>query len=85
MEDFELIRHLKSLGKVTLVPVPVITSARRWLKKGVWQTTFINQIVIIAYFLGNLPTTNSQLVSSGKTIADTLSLDDFGVWDQRKS
>ncbi|MFB2768906.1 TIGR04283 family arsenosugar biosynthesis glycosyltransferase [Pelatocladus sp. BLCC-F211] len=55
MEDFELIRHLRSLGKITLIPVPVITSARRWLKKGIWQTTLMNQIVIIAYFLGISP------------------------------
>ncbi|MBF2016227.1 MAG: TIGR04283 family arsenosugar biosynthesis glycosyltransferase [Rivularia sp. T60_A2020_040] len=55
MEDFELIRNLKRLGKITLIPVPVITSPRRWLKKGVWQTTLINQIVIIAYFLGVSP------------------------------
>ncbi|PLZ94146.1 glycosyltransferase [Fischerella thermalis CCMEE 5196] len=55
MEDFEFMRHLRKLGKITLIPVPVITSARRWLKKGIWQTTFINQIVIIAYFLGISP------------------------------
>ncbi|KOP26225.1 glycosyltransferase [Hapalosiphon sp. MRB220] len=55
MEDFEMIRRLKKLGKITLVSVPVITSARRWLKKGIWQTTLINQIVIIAYFLGIPP------------------------------
>ncbi|WP_414622398.1 TIGR04283 family arsenosugar biosynthesis glycosyltransferase [Calothrix sp. CCY 0018] len=55
MEDFELIRNLKSLGKITFIPVPVITSPRRWLKKGILQTTLINQIVIIAYFLGVSP------------------------------
>ncbi|MFQ4143004.1 TIGR04283 family arsenosugar biosynthesis glycosyltransferase [Chlorogloeopsis sp. ULAP02] len=55
MEDFELIRRLRTLGKIALVPVPVITSARRWLQKGVWQTTLMNQIVIVAYFLGVSP------------------------------
>ncbi|MGB3642471.1 MAG: TIGR04283 family arsenosugar biosynthesis glycosyltransferase [Rivularia sp. (in: cyanobacteria)] len=55
MEDFELIRNLKDLGKITFIPVPVITSPRRWLKKGILQTTLINQIVIIAYFLGISP------------------------------
>ncbi len=55
MEDFELIRRLKKVGKITLISVSVITSARRWLKKGIWQTTLINQIVIIAYFLGIPP------------------------------
>ncbi|MEL6462581.1 MAG: TIGR04283 family arsenosugar biosynthesis glycosyltransferase [Cyanobacteria bacterium J06621_15] len=55
MEDFELIRNLKKLGKITFISVPVITSPRRWLKKGIWQTTLINQIVIIAYFIGASP------------------------------
>lgn len=55
MEDFELIRHLKTAGKIAFVPVPVITSPRRWLKKGILQTTLINQFVIIAYFLGVSP------------------------------
>ncbi len=55
MEDFELIRRLKRMGKITIIPVPVITSARRWLKKGIFQTTLINQIVIIAYLLGVSP------------------------------
>lgn len=57
MEDFELIRNLKRLGKIAFIPVPVITSPRRWLKKGILQTTLINQIVIIAYFLGISPET----------------------------
>ena len=55
MEDFELIRRLKRIGKIAIIPVPIITSARRWLKKGVLQTTLLNQIVIIAYFLGVSP------------------------------
>ncbi|MBD2434923.1 MULTISPECIES: TIGR04283 family arsenosugar biosynthesis glycosyltransferase [Fischerella] len=55
MEDFEIMRRLRSLGKITIIPVPIITSARRWLKKGIWQTTLMNQIVIIAYFLGISP------------------------------
>ncbi|MDB9316712.1 TIGR04283 family arsenosugar biosynthesis glycosyltransferase [Nodularia spumigena] len=55
MEDFELIRRLKRTGKIPIIPVPVITSARRWLKKGVFQTTLLNQIVITAYFLGVSP------------------------------
>ncbi len=55
MEDFELIRRLKRIGKITIIPVPIVTSARRWLKKGVFQTTLLNQIVITAYFLGVSP------------------------------
>ncbi|WP_414541303.1 TIGR04283 family arsenosugar biosynthesis glycosyltransferase [Nostoc sp. CCY0012] len=55
MEDFELIRRLKLTGKIAIIQVPVVTSARRWLRKGVFHTTLLNQIVIIAYFLGVSP------------------------------
>jgi len=55
MEDFEIIRRLKRIGRITIIPVPVITSARRWLQKGIWKTTLINQIIIIAYLLGVPP------------------------------
>lgn len=55
MEDFQLIRQLQKLGKIAIVPVPVKTSPRRWQKLGVWQTTIINQLVILAFFLGLSP------------------------------
>jgi rSAM/selenodomain-associated transferase 2 len=55
MEDFESILRLKKLGKIALVPTPVVTSARRWEKLGVWRTTAINQQIILAYFLGVSP------------------------------
>jgi rSAM/selenodomain-associated transferase 2 len=55
MEDFEMMRKLKTLGKIYLLPTPVITSPRRWLKKGIIQTTIFNQIIIIAYLLGVSP------------------------------
>ncbi|MEH2064394.1 MAG: TIGR04283 family arsenosugar biosynthesis glycosyltransferase [Nostoc sp.] len=55
MEDFEFIRRLKRLGRIVIIPTPVVTSARRWLQKGVFKTTLLNQIVIIAYLLGVSP------------------------------
>ncbi|MBD2354399.1 TIGR04283 family arsenosugar biosynthesis glycosyltransferase [Tolypothrix sp. FACHB-123] len=55
MEDFELIRRLRCIGKITFIKASVITSARRWLRKGIFKTTLINQIVIIAYLLGISP------------------------------
>ncbi len=68
MEDFELIRRLQSYGKIAIIPVSVVTSARRWLQKGVFQTTLINQIVIIAYFLGISPESLRSLYRQGKLI-----------------
>ncbi|QLE43398.1 glycosyltransferase [Nostoc sp. C052] len=55
MEDFELMRRLKSIGHIVIIATPVVTSARRWLQKGVFKTTLLNQIVITAYLLGISP------------------------------
>lgn len=50
MEDFELVKQAKKQGKIAIASVAVITSARRWQKLGIWQTTLINQIVIVGYY-----------------------------------
>ncbi len=55
MEDFEIMRRLKRKGKIAIIDVPVITSGRRWIKKGVVKTTLMNQIAIIAYSIGISP------------------------------
>ena len=55
MEDFELMRRLKSRGKIAIAPVSVLTSARRWQKLGIFRTTLINQLIIIGYFVGIPP------------------------------
>jgi rSAM/selenodomain-associated transferase 2 len=55
MEDFELMRQLQKMGHIDIVPVSAIASARRWQKLGVIKTTLINQLVIVAYFLGIPP------------------------------
>lgn len=55
MEDFELMRRLRRKGRIVILSAPVLTSPRRWLKQGVFQTTIKNQIAIIAYFSGVSP------------------------------
>lgn len=52
MEDFEMMRRLRRQGRIVIAPVPVVSSARRWLKLGVFKTTMINQAVIAAYLSG---------------------------------
>ncbi|MEP0818886.1 TIGR04283 family arsenosugar biosynthesis glycosyltransferase [Trichocoleus desertorum] len=52
MEDFELMQRLKQKGAIAIVPEPVITSGRRWARLGVLRTTLLNQLIILAYFLG---------------------------------
>ena len=60
MEDFVFIRHLRRMGKIEILPAPVLTSGRRWQKLGLVKTTIINQIIIIGYYLGVSP---AQLAS----------------------
>jgi hypothetical protein len=55
MEDFEFIRRLKRKGRILTLPQPAITSARRWSVVGIWKTTLINELVVIAYYLGISP------------------------------
>jgi uncharacterized protein len=55
MEDFQLVQRLQKQGKIAIIPLPVVTSARRWQKLGVCKTTLINQLIIIAYFFGVPP------------------------------
>ena len=55
MEDFVLVQRLRKRGKVTMAPVAVKTSARRWRELGILKTTLINQAVLLAYFLGSNP------------------------------
>jgi rSAM/selenodomain-associated transferase 2 len=55
MEDFELMRRLRKRGKISIVPQPVMTSARRWLQKGILKTTLINQLMVLGYLVGVSP------------------------------
>lgn len=55
MEDVALLGRLQRLGKIAQAPAAAITSARRWQKLGILKTTWINQLAIIAYFLGVSP------------------------------
>jgi rSAM/selenodomain-associated transferase 2 len=55
MEDFELVRQLRKMGGIVTLPVSVSTSARRWKKFGILKTTLINQMIIVAHFIGVSP------------------------------
>ena len=50
MEDFELVSRLRKQGRITILPVAVSTSARRWRRAGLLRTTFINQAVVLGYW-----------------------------------
>ena len=69
MEDFELIRRFQKIGDVMTVPVPVITSPRRWLNHGILKTTLINQLIVVLYFMGIPPDTIARLYGRSKGIS----------------
>lgn len=51
MEDFDLIRRLRKLGRVELAEGAAVTSARRWTQLGVWHVTWTHQLCILGYYL----------------------------------
>jgi rSAM/selenodomain-associated transferase 2 len=55
MEDFSLIRQMKKLGRVVLAPLVVKTSARRWRNLGIFHTTILNQLIVLAFVMGVSP------------------------------
>ena len=52
MEDYDFCKRLRSKGKVILIRMPVISSARRFIKKGVIRQLLINKFVVLAYWAG---------------------------------
>ena len=52
LEDFDLVRRLRRRGAVVTLPYPAVTSARRWQRLGVLETTLINQIMILGFLCG---------------------------------
>ncbi len=52
MEDYDFYKRLREQGKVILIRMPVISSARRFIKKGVIRQLLINKFVVLAYWAG---------------------------------
>lgn len=52
MEDFEMVRRLRRLGRIALAGKPVLTSARRWERLGPLRTMILNQVIVGAYLAG---------------------------------
>ena len=61
MEDYELVDRMRKTGRIGLTSKPVKTSARRWVKKGILRTTFVNQLCVVAYRLGFSDSTIARL------------------------
>lgn len=56
MEDFALARELRRHGAISVFDSTVTTSARRWLRHGVFATTLVNQLCVMGFLVGVAPT-----------------------------
>ncbi|MGD8353351.1 MAG: TIGR04283 family arsenosugar biosynthesis glycosyltransferase [Pseudomonadota bacterium] len=55
MEDYELWKKLKMVGKRAIIPLAVTTSARKWQRYGTWRLVLIHLAVMCMYLLGAGP------------------------------
>jgi len=55
MEDIAISRKLKALSRPACLPVPVVTSSRRWEQGGILRTVLLMWSLRLAYFLGVSP------------------------------
>ncbi len=66
MEDVDLVRKARREGKIVTLNQPLITSARRWKKHGLFKTTLYNQYVLLAASAGVDPMELNQAYRQGK-------------------
>lgn len=57
LEDVALRAALKTKGRVKRSPLKIMTSARRFEKRGIWRTQFLNLSILWRYYCGHPPTT----------------------------
>jgi len=55
MEDVEIIKRLRALGRIAIANAPAVTSARRWEELGDLYTSLFNQVMLLGHFLGVSP------------------------------
>lgn len=55
LEDLEMVRRLRALGRIAITPEAARTSSRRWREAGIVRTFLRHQTALAAYFLGAKP------------------------------
>ncbi len=55
MEDVALSKRLRRMGRGACIPVPLVTSSRRWEEHGVWRTIVLMWGLRLGYVLGVSP------------------------------
>ncbi|WP_427340246.1 TIGR04283 family arsenosugar biosynthesis glycosyltransferase [Caloranaerobacter sp. DY30410] len=65
MEDWELSRKLSKIGKMTMIKVPIGTSARRFIKGGQLRTLLLMHKIKLLYLIGVSPDKLSKIYRGG--------------------
>jgi rSAM/selenodomain-associated transferase 2 len=55
MEDWDLARRARALGRIRVLELAAVTSPRRWRKLGVARTLWRNQLMLLGWRLGLAP------------------------------
>jgi rSAM/selenodomain-associated transferase 2 len=55
MEDVDFVRRLTRAGRVAQIPLPLVTSARRWRRDGWFRRSARNMVLLALYFSGVSP------------------------------
>ena len=55
LEDLEMVRRLRALGRIVITREAAPTSSRRWREGGVVRTFLRHQYILLAHFLGATP------------------------------
>ncbi|MFN8474060.1 MAG: TIGR04283 family arsenosugar biosynthesis glycosyltransferase [Anaerolineae bacterium] len=55
MDDVDFLWRMSAAGRMALIPLPVTTSARRFVKRGVVRQQSLNIALVIAWLMGATP------------------------------
>ena len=55
LEDVQLVRQLRRIGRIRITNEAALTSARRWQSHGVLRTFVWHQLILLGYYLGLSP------------------------------
>ncbi|GBE13577.1 beta-monoglucosyldiacylglycerol synthase [bacterium BMS3Bbin14] len=69
LEDLDLIRRLRRLGRIRVAPAAVTTSARRWQRLGIIRTTLLNQVMLAGYLARVKPEKLARLYYGGSEVS----------------
>ena len=63
MEDLDFLQRLRRVGRVTLIDLPVTTSARRFRENGSFRQELLNVLLVCMYICGAKPQTLARWYS----------------------